>query len=52
MIDSLLRKLNLCGYISLAYADDVVILICGKFCDIISELAQNALNCLQEWCVS
>lgn len=38
VVDSLLRKLNSCEYTLLTYADDLAILIRGKFCDIISEL--------------
>jgi hypothetical protein len=32
------------------YADDVVILIGGKFLSIIFDLIQGALNCAQSWC--
>jgi hypothetical protein len=32
------------------YADDVMILIGGKFLSTISYLMQGALNCLQSWC--
>lgn len=35
---------------TLRYADDIAILICGKFPNTVSELLQEALSIVQQWC--
>jgi hypothetical protein len=50
MADSLLNWLGNCNCFVQGFADDVVILISGKFLSIICDLMQRALNCVQNWC--
>lgn len=52
VVDNLLRELNNNGFCAYAYADYISILISGKFCDTLSEISQNALNMVQDWCTS
>jgi hypothetical protein len=48
--DSLLNRLWNCKCFVQGFADDVDILISGKFLSTICDLMQRALNCLQNWC--
>jgi Reverse transcriptase (RNA-dependent DNA polymerase) len=48
--DSLLRRLGNQGLWAQGFADDVVILINGKFLSTVCELMQRALSQVQEWC--
>jgi hypothetical protein len=48
--DSLLNRLGNCNCFVQGFADDVVILISGKFLSTICDLMQGALNCVQNWC--
>jgi hypothetical protein len=48
--DSLLNRLGNCNCFVQSFAEDVVILISGKFLSIICDLMQRALNCVQNWC--
>jgi hypothetical protein len=48
--DSLLNRLGNCNCFVQGFADDVVILISGKFLSTICDLMQRALNCAQNWC--
>jgi hypothetical protein len=48
--DSLLNRLRNCNCFVKGFADDVVILISGKFLSTICDLMHRALNCLQNWC--
>jgi hypothetical protein len=48
--DSLLNRLGNCNCFVQGFADDVVILISGKFLSTICDLMQRALNCVQNWC--
>ena len=50
VVDSLLRKLTLLGYDVIGYADDVVLVIRGKFDSTLSDRLQSALNCTLAWC--
>jgi hypothetical protein len=45
--DSLVNWLGNCNCFVQGFADDVVILIIGKFLSTISDLMQRALNCVQ-----
>jgi hypothetical protein len=49
--DSLLNRLRNCNFFVQSFADDVVILISGKFLSTIYDLMQRALNCVQNWSV-
>jgi hypothetical protein len=42
--------LNGHGYYTLGYADHIAILVLGKFSNTVSELLQEALSMLQQWC--
>ncbi|KAL1448474.1 hypothetical protein WDU94_005530 [Cyamophila willieti] len=50
VVDNLLNLLTTSGYEVIGYADDVVILIRGKYEEVISDLMQNALNQILSWC--
>jgi Reverse transcriptase (RNA-dependent DNA polymerase) len=50
VIDSLLRRLEEQGLWAQGFADDVVILINGKYLGTVCELMQSALLIVQEWC--
>ena len=52
-MDELLWDLNEAGYFSIAFADDIaimIIIIRGKFSSTIFEVTQNALKRLEDWC--
>ena len=51
-MDELIRVLNENGCYTMGYADDIAILICGKLPNIISELLQEALHTVKQWCHS
>jgi hypothetical protein len=44
VVDELVGGLNGIGYYTLGYADDIAILIHGKFPNTVSELQQEALS--------
>jgi hypothetical protein len=48
--ESLLNRLGSCNCFVQGFADDVVILISGKFLSTICDLMQRALNFVQNWC--
>jgi hypothetical protein len=48
--DSLLNQLGNCNCFVQGFADDIVILINGKFLSTMCDLMQNALNCVQNCC--
>lgn len=50
VVDELLCLLGENGFDVQGYADDIVILIRGRFEDTISNLLQNALNIVAKWC--
>jgi hypothetical protein len=50
VLDKLMGGLNWNGYYTLGYADDIAIFIHGKFPNTVSELPQEALNVVQQWC--
>jgi hypothetical protein len=49
-VDGLLGELKEGGYYATGYADDIAILINGKFPQTVSEVLQTALGFVQEWC--
>lgn len=49
VVDKLIR-LSENEWYTLGYADDIAILICGKFLNTVSELVQEALTMVQQWC--
>jgi hypothetical protein len=50
VVDKHIRGLGANGYYILGYADDIAILIHGKFLNTVSELLQEALSMVQQWC--
>ena len=50
LVDELLHKLAGKGFTCLGYADDLVIIIRGRFARVISEQTQTALNIVDNWC--
>ncbi len=50
LMDSLVKGLNGQHLTSQAYADDGVVLIVGKFLDVVCGLMQRALDYVQRWC--
>jgi hypothetical protein len=49
-VDDLPWELNNSGYYTVGYADDIAILINGKFPQTVSEVLQTALHTVQQWC--
>ena len=49
-MDELIGGLNENECYILGYADDIAIFICGKFLNTVSELLQEALTMVQQWC--
>jgi hypothetical protein len=50
VVDELLWELNDSDYYKVRYADDIAILINGKFPQTVSEVLQMALCTVQQWC--
>jgi hypothetical protein len=50
IVDELLWELNDDDYYTVGYADDIAILINGKFLQTVSEVLQTALCTVQQWC--
>jgi hypothetical protein len=50
VVDELIWELNDGGYYTVGYADDIAILINGKFPQTVSEVLQTALCTVQQWC--
>jgi len=51
VVDRLLTVTNDLGFSNFGYADDIVIIVQGKFAHTIREIMQNALNVLAKWAV-
>ena len=49
-VDELLWHLNEAGYYSIGFADDIAIITRGKFPSTVSEVLQNELKRLENWC--
>jgi hypothetical protein len=50
VVDKIIRGLSENGCYTLEYADDIAILISGKFLNTVSELLQEAFYVVQQWC--
>jgi hypothetical protein len=50
VVDDFIWGLNSNGYYTVGYADDIAILINGKFPHTVSEIFQAALHTVQQWC--
>jgi hypothetical protein len=50
VVDDLIWGLNSNGYYTVEYADDIAILINGKFPHTVSKVLQTALHTVQQWC--
>ena len=51
VIDKLITELNLGGFFTQGYADDLVIIVQGKFHNIVIDRMQQALRLVEEWCI-
>jgi retron-type reverse transcriptase len=51
VVDRLLTATNDLGFRTLGYADDIVIIVQGKFAKTVRGLMQSALNMKAEWAV-
>lgn len=50
VVDSLLQRLNNERYFTVGYADDITILLTGKFESVIFNQMQHALKLVEDWC--
>jgi hypothetical protein len=50
LVDDLLWELNNNGYYTVGYADDIAVLINGKFPQAVSEILETALCTVKQWC--
>ncbi|CAH1974332.1 unnamed protein product [Acanthoscelides obtectus] len=50
VVNELLVRLNSMGVYVQAYADDVSIVVRGRFCRTVSEIMQGALRSVESWC--
>ena len=50
VVNSLLENLNKGPFQTVGYADDIVILVNGKFPETVSSTMQNAMNIVEKWC--
>lgn len=50
VVDSLLRRLNDNGFHTTGYADDITILLTGRFETVLCNLMQEALKIIELWC--
>lgn len=48
--NELITELNACGLYSVGYADDIAILISGKFEGILCDLMRKAFRIIEKWC--
>jgi hypothetical protein len=51
VVDRLLTVTNDLGFSTFSYADDIVIIVQGKFAKTVRELMESALNMIAEWAV-
>src|SRR5690606_12346067 len=51
VVNDLLEKQNTGGYHTQAYADDIVVLISGKFLETITNLSNSALKIINQLCL-
>ena len=49
-MDELLWGLNEAGYYTIGFTDNIAIIVRGKFPSTVSEVLQNALKRLENWC--
>nr|XP_022902690.1 uncharacterized protein LOC111415306 [Onthophagus taurus] len=45
-----MKRLNLAGFKTVGYADDLTILIRGKYANVLLDRMQEALNLIENWC--
>lgn len=50
LVDDLLHLLNESGFHTIAYADDLTILLTGKYEGVLCSLMQSALRIIEKWC--
>jgi len=52
VVDRLLTITNNLGFSTFGYADDIVIIVQGKFAHAVREIMQEALNVVVKWAVN
>lgn len=50
VVDDLLSELQIGGFHAQGYADDITIMVCGKFEVVVSARKQVALRLVERWC--
>lgn len=50
VIDTLIKELRKANYKVVAYADDLLILVSGKYINIISDVMNGAMKIVEDWC--
>lgn len=50
VVDGLLKRLAASGLYSQGYADDLAVLVTGRFLDTVCALMQNGLSMIEQWC--
>ena len=51
VVDELIRILNEMGYLTIRYADDIVILVKGKFEKVLPDILERGLEIVRQWCM-
>lgn len=51
LIDGLINRMTNEGFYCLGYADDIAVVVKGRFASVVSERTQRAINIIQNWCV-
>ncbi|KAJ4450580.1 hypothetical protein ANN_28740 [Periplaneta americana] len=50
VVDALFRELNEAGYLAIGYADDIAVIVKGKFPTTVIDMLQVALKNIENWC--
>ncbi|KAJ4450579.1 hypothetical protein ANN_28739 [Periplaneta americana] len=50
VVDALFRELNKAGYLAIGYADDIAVIVKGKFPTTVIDMLQVALKNIENWC--
>ncbi len=50
VVDELIRRLNKLGFYTQGYANDIVVLIMGRFLDVLSGQLAEVIRVILEWC--
>lgn len=50
VVDGLLDKLSEADIYAQGYADDIVLMVQGKYCNVVADIMNVGLRCVQTWC--